>query len=87
MIKKDFPLFIDYLGIFLNSSEHTMLVHKEVLIERIIKNIEITIYSNVTLYEKYKWLANYILSHFNKNSYNSIDTFHMINFKERLKKL
>lgn len=62
-IPKEFPLFIDYLALFFNPSVKTAISdRKREAIYMLIKNIEEIIYSNVTLYEKYKWTTNYILS-------------------------
>lgn len=62
-LEKDFPLFIDYLALLFNPSIRTQISEsKREAVSMLIENIKKIIYSNVTLYEKYKWTANYILS-------------------------
>ncbi|MFY9085120.1 hypothetical protein [Aliarcobacter cryaerophilus] len=81
-IKKDFPLFINYLDHFfynINSKNNTRKIN---LIESIIKNIEKNIYSNTSLYSKYKWVTNYALSLIDNSQNNEFNKF-----KERLEKL
>ncbi len=51
--KKDIPLIIDYA---------TIAVENKATLNNIIGNIEINIYSNTSLYTKYKWVAEYFLS-------------------------
>lgn len=68
-IKKDFPLFIDYISFPLKNEN-------VYIIEDIVKNIEKNIYIHTSLYTKYKWTADYILSlidkHPNKDLYDGI---------------
>lgn len=77
-IVRDVPLFIDYLSpFFLDSSE--------VNLQQTIKNIENTIYKSTNLYEKYRWLLDYMRaleyrnycksSSFNQNLYNKLLSF------------
>lgn len=55
-IVKDIPLFIDYLSFFLKDSKE---ITKDEIRERVILNIENNIYTNTSLYNKFKWVSNY----------------------------
>ncbi|MFW2607344.1 hypothetical protein [Aliarcobacter butzleri] len=81
-IKRDFPLFINYLGIFINDSNNITNDMKIKCTKMIVENIENNIYSHVNLYTKYKWVANYALSLIDKSQNNKFNEF-----KERLEKL
>ncbi|MFX4267076.1 hypothetical protein ACOL29_05345 [Aliarcobacter butzleri] len=86
-IKKDFPLFINYLDFFIhkpkNSSKDNIDEKIEIdSLEEIVKNIENNIYSKVELYSKYKWLTDYALSLIDKSQNDKFNEF-----KERLEKL
>lgn len=62
-IQKEFPLFIDYLALLFNPSIRTEISErKQEALSMLIENIKKNMYSNVSLYEKHKWTANYILS-------------------------
>lgn len=64
-INKDFPLFIDYLSLQFNPNKNTFFNNREnrrIMIEKIIKNIEKNIYTKTPLYQKFKWVDNYVLS-------------------------
>lgn len=51
-IEKDVPLFIDYLLPFVLYSKRQ--------VEKIIENLEKSIYGKTDVYPKYKWVANYL---------------------------
>lgn len=55
-LEKDIPLFIDYLSFFLKETDE---LNKTEIRNKVIDNIESNIYSNTSLYEKFKWLAKY----------------------------
>jgi hypothetical protein len=83
-IKKDFPLFINYLGLFIDKNDDTEYRKITSLdaLDIIINNIENNIYSHANLYTKYKWVANYALSLIEKYQGNEFNKL-----KERLEKL
>ncbi|WP_419234084.1 hypothetical protein [Aliarcobacter cryaerophilus] len=86
-IKKNFPIFINYLDGFINKYSNSSKNKKDEVfeiysLEKIVKNIENNIYSHANLYTKYKWVANYALSLIDKYQGNEFNKL-----KERLEKL
>lgn len=74
-IKKDFPLFIDYYQYYSNYKDLK-------IIEEVVSNIEKNVSSDIRLYSKFKWVANYFLSNIKDDTSSNFFTF-----KERLEKI
>lgn len=62
-IAQDLPLFIDYLSPLLES-------HNTQAIEKVLDNIQTSMYSNVQVYSKYRWVVDYIKAISNRASLN-----------------
>lgn len=80
-LKKDVVLFIDYL---------VYAFEKESKLEEIIQNIEKCIYSDNSIYSKFRWVADYLLvscQHHNDNLPCKIEGNSLIKQYNRLQKL
>jgi len=76
-LNRDIPLFIDYMC-------HLLMRSKRAL-DEMLDNIESNIYSNNVLYDKYRWIVDYLLVSserlINKEGRNDL-----LSFFERLKR-
>jgi len=61
-MEKDIPLFIDYLDNLKNTGK----------IDTIIENIKKSVYSSTSIYDKFRWVSNYIISKYSSNEENKV---------------
>ncbi|HCG7772942.1 hypothetical protein P7410_28560 [Vibrio parahaemolyticus] len=73
-IDQDLPLFIDYLSPLLESYDTQD-------IEKVLDNIQTSMYSNVQVYSKYRWVVDYIKAISNRASLNDYQLEESLLFK------
>lgn len=76
-ITHDVPLFIDYLSPFLAGETDSLI--------NLVKNIELNLYDNIKVYDKYRWVADYLITIINK--YGVTDNPDIVKAKDLLFRL
>ncbi|WP_265467824.1 hypothetical protein [Aeromonas salmonicida] len=77
-IPQDLPLFIDYISPLLENNDISS-------IDRVLNNIQVSMYSNAQVYSKYRWVMDYIKTIVNRLKLNDYELNDRLQFMlERL---